>query len=182
MLEEMNRRRPRFSNLLIGVVGAVLLALVTISALAGNSTDPGSPSAEDLTATWAGIDPRSIAPTEVPGTPRPQSETSGAPAIRPSIANPEIGQPAFTEADVRAYFAGQPSSGKVQWVIPDPVIDTIEFIELDGTLVCVVTLRGDFAVSMPGGPAIHYDTSVMVFDAITGNLKSVSAGPRTYYD
>ncbi len=125
---------------------------------------------------------------------------SGVPAIQPRTGTGDPATPAFTTQDVEAYVKAEPIGPRVS---RDSVV-TIERIDFlprrafpqrypylrplaaEDTLLCVVTLRGNFVAPAP--PAIRArdgikttDTAYQVFDAHTGNLltEAVGRGTRT---
>jgi hypothetical protein len=170
----------------------VALTAISVLTVAGNSPAPlreGFVADDDLTATLGGVPEWAIVPTEAfPATFPPESPHTGIPAIRPTIPNPLPGEPAYTEADVRAAFArGDIPSRHADLTAESTVIERIEFMTaaeattlLDDyigqppeRLLCFVWLTGDFYVSGPpssGGFTGH--SSIMMFDALTGNSLS----------
>jgi hypothetical protein len=127
--------------------------------------------------------------TPAPHPTYPPSNPEGAPAIRPRVATTDPGTPAFTEEDARAYVAGHPHPDQVH-AAPPATIERVEFLPSEavdarigatglpaGRLLCLVTLRGSFAVSVPGGPQVTSSTGYLVFDAHTGNTLIEGFGP-----
>jgi hypothetical protein len=127
------------------------------------------------------------------GSPQvPPEPGHGRPAISPRLGR-QAGQPAFTEQDVRAYLEAHPPS-LADSSKSAPTITKIEFLtekeaenqlqtsidgHADGDLVCIVTLYGDFNLSisnvpnvpiLPDSPTETGHVAQLVFDANTGNL------------
>lgn len=109
----------------------------------------------------------------------------GSWAIRPrlGITSP----PTYTEQDARdyversgpwnpAYNAPAPTIADVQFITAQAACGVIgkRINRPDDTLVCLVTLRGDFAILGP--PSVRHlgNTEYLVFDGTTGNLIGAS--------
>lgn len=103
----------------------------------------------------------------------------GVPGIQTSLGSDKT--PAFTENDVREYFATHPT----MYQRGPATITRIEFLSAknasarlnqqidrqDDAIVCIVTLKGTFVVSgPPSAAAVSGSVSRMIFDGRTGNL------------
>ena len=138
-------------------------------------------------------DPKALAPSPVIGAARLERPT-GAPAIQPSITPPVLGQAVFTVQDVINYVLANGVQG-VRFVSNGPVVvEQVEFLasrevdarlhsengQADDTLLCLVTVRGDFTLFTPiPGRATSFTAAVLVFDARTGNLFQQGQAPPT---
>jgi len=108
-------------------------------------------------------------------------------AIRPRLGDKT--PPTYSEQDARDYIRRHGP-----WLLansaPPPRITAVRFMSArsacvetgrpatrpDDALVCLVTLRGDFAVT-DGPPGVHHaagNTEYLLFDATTGNLIGIS--------
>lgn len=180
----------RMVYLAIGGAGIGLI-LALVLALAAN--DAGAPEtlASETTVT-PGPDPAHRVPDgQTPNEDIPPIKDiadhyrlDGVPAITSQAASAP-GEPAFTTDDVLDFLRTNPFPYQRKGS-EDPVVELIEFltareagarigstIQVPGdTLVCLVTLRGDFAVfDNPSEPPLHAsETGYYVFDATTGNL------------
>ena len=109
---------------------------------------------------------------------------SGSWAIRPRLG--ATSPPTYTEQDAREYVARSgpwnpafnapaPSIADVQFVTAQAACGVIgkRINRPDDTLVCLVTLRGDFAILGPPRIAHLGTTEYLVFDSVTGNLIGV---------
>ena len=172
-----------------GPLGALGGAPPTPAILATSPADPcagqvGRPGCPDPRARAPGHSPTD------PGQPPP-----GIPAITPSNPNPAPGEPAFDEADVRAQVAAAAPPGPAAvgtFAHTGPLtVTAVAFLpagEVErrlpsslgrpaDTLVCLITIAGAFmrpaAPPGPDGarwPPVTFTSSVLVFDARTGNL------------
>jgi len=108
----------------------------------------------------------------------------GIPAIQPPAGNGDQRASTFTVKDVEAYVATHQSLGRAR--VNGPVtVAKVEFLPTqkvnerlkttispaDGTLLCLVQLRGAFtAAAPPGANGRSFPVAYQVFDARTGNL------------
>lgn len=157
---------------------ASMLTGVTAQASAGNGrTRANAPTGGPIGG--------SIEPQQPPVSTTPHERITpaqpGQPAIRPQIAPTDLAAPAFTVQDVSEYYRSRGSAATIERV---EFVRRSEFPQRypelhtyapDDALLCVVTLRGTFPISVPptlsgkvGGKT--GDTALHVFDARTGNL------------
>jgi hypothetical protein len=135
------------------------------------------------------IVPDQRASTPVPPPTYPPSNPEGVRAIRPRATTSDPGTPAFTEEDGRAYVAAHPHPDQAPSSSP-ATIERVEFLPGEvadarlgstglpaGRLLCLVTLRGSFAVSAPFGHEVKSSVGYLVFDAHTGNILIEGIGP-----
>jgi hypothetical protein len=130
-------------------------------------------------------------PLVCPGPPDTMSER-GSPAIHPR----NDCTPAFTQQDMRDYLAQGIPLGKIE-VIGQPTVEQVVFLTIRDLgqqtgdsdwvvnypadlVVCYVALHGTFRVFGP--PSANHSShtvsnAFIVFDAHTGNLFAVGAGP-----
>ena len=172
-----------------GPLGALRGAPSTPAIVATSPADPcagqvGRPGCPDPRARAPGHSPTD------PGQPPPP-----IPAITPSNPNPAPGEPAFDEADVRAQVAaavppGPATAGTFAHTGP-LTLTAVAFLPADeverrlrislgrpaDAPVCLVTVAGTFTrPETPPGPdgdrrpPVMFTSSVLVFDARTGNL------------
>lgn len=113
---------------------------------------------------------------------------AGLPAIKPRLATTDGASPTFTAEDVRAFIASQSLPSQV--VGSSVTVEQVEFITNrdlrarfhedtggpDTRLLCVVTLRGQFAFPLPSviqrkSGKTHATATLIrqVYDARTGN-------------
>jgi hypothetical protein len=113
----------------------------------------------------------------------------GIPAIKPQAAAVDPATPTITRADVEHYLASVnlsmaslSSTGPVrlldfqcgpvaviQALLPStapPLVDV-------PPLICMASVRGNFAVHQPGGPPAPGSMLYVLFDGLTGNLVAV---------
>lgn len=113
----------------------------------------------------------------------------GGTAIHPQIVSSDPTLPSFTAADVRAYVSSHPHPDQAIGAVP-ATITGVEFLpaqaveaRLGGStgrpataLLCLVTLRGSFAVAGPRGTGWSSNVAYLVFDAQTGNILVEAVG------
>lgn len=168
-------RRQRLlliAAILIGASLSIVAILVTVPAGALPLVTPVPPTVVSATQTISPIRSSPPATLDQPGI-------SAIPVVKLST-DPAV--PSFSDADVRAYFATHTHPDQVSGGEPE-TITSIEFLPArvvderlggtgmsPGTLLCMVTLHGNFRVSGPGGRVSwNSPTGYMVFNALTGN-------------
>ncbi len=174
--------RHRYLAALIAVVIITVSgAIATLGQHHGGAAPIGTPTGATPPPTSRVPDSQNPDLQAAQHTPQP---SEGHPGITPRPNHP-AGQAAFTEQDVRDYLQQHPPSLALSSASA-PTITKIEFLNvsqaesqlqtsLDGhpsnEVVCVVTLKGDFAVPVPPGVAPESGhAGVIVFDGNTGNL------------
>jgi hypothetical protein len=109
---------------------------------------------------------------------------TGSWAIRPRLG--VTSPPTYTEQDARDYVE-RSGPWNPAYNVPAPTIADVQFVTAqaacgvigkrinrpDDTLVCLVTLRGDFAILGPPRIAYVGKTEYLVFDGLTGNLLGI---------
>jgi hypothetical protein len=121
-------------------------------------------------------------PPSVLPTPGHTTARSGVPAITPTVATTDAKTPAFTEQDVRTYYATQPhpTTGiagitfTTLGALTQPPLSLHPFTRYAAdTLVCVVQINGRFVEGSKLGPETAIPTNFTreydIFDAHTGN-------------
>jgi len=108
----------------------------------------------------------------------------GVPAIQPQVGMAGHLAPAFTTKDVEAYVATHQILARASASGP-VVVEKVEFLptqtvnerlkttisQADGTLLCLVQLRGTFTAAVPpGAKGRRFAVAYRVFDARTGDL------------
>lgn len=180
---------------LIGVGAAVAVAqAVPVGSAPASTVFPTARPRPPTLATGTVPAPARMMPAVPPGVSQqvpapydPKANYPGVPAIRSSLPVMAAAVPALTEQDVRAYFTGRSSVGRVgaagitvQRVLFLPNVEVRKQFgyapdTMDDRLICAVELSGGFTVSGPSGttPVIR-PTAVVFFDAKTGNLLEVN--------
>lgn len=176
----------RRQNILIGTL-AIAVVPEAIGALAFALQDRGSAQARADAEPYPGLN-GPISPV-CPGPTHGTAER-GAPGIRPRNEC----TPSFTAQDVRAALAGVMSLGKIG-VVGQPTVTRVVFLTIGDLgrasgdseweanspadmLVCYAELRGTFSYSRPHGPLVTASTTIIVFDARTGNQLVMGTGAR----
>ena len=132
-------------------------------------------------------------PLAGPGAPRRSDGVTGAPAIRPHLAPSGNTTPSFNAQDVVAYVKANGVGGKIDSSVP-ATVEKVEFLSArvastrlhtwigvqDDALLCLVTVRGSFSITPPGGGRrAGSNVAFLVFDAHTGNILILSMGTMT---
>ena len=168
---------------LAGAITA-LTSVPTVAAPAASGEPVGGPGQPDPSAQAPGPS----------GSGTPTGRAVGVPGIQPRITNPALGQAAFTAQDVIDFVLTQGVHGARIVSTGPVVVEKVEFLsggaanarlhaeigQANETLLCVVTVRGNFTLlgPMPGGDRAFTD-AVLVFDARTGNLLQQGEAPPT---